>query len=210
MSDDLWSFALRLAQAARAVTLPGWRSAGAVRNKDESNFDPVTEADVGAERAMRALIEAEYPDHGIKGEELAERVAEGRLSWSLDPIDGTRSYICGLPTWVTLIALLDGGEPVLGVIDAPRLDELYIADESRARLIVAGEETPLRPSGCRRLAEARLSTTDANLFAGADADAFERVRQRARLTRFGHDGYAYARVADGSLDLVIEAGLKPL
>lgn len=198
-------FACRLADAARVETMGRWRGAGPSTNKaGAGEWDPVTDADVAAETAMRALIREVYPEHGTAGEELADQPSAGRLSWSLDPIDGTRSFVCGLPTWTTLIALLDDGEPVLGVIDAPRLDERYIG---------SGEtwlgDARLRTSACRRLDEARLSTTDPGLFADADAEAFERVRSASRVVRYGHDAYAYARLAAGSIDVVVETGLKP-
>jgi myo-inositol-1(or 4)-monophosphatase len=213
MTDDLKTFtdfARSLARAARAETLPRWRSAGAAENKAAAGaFDPVTEADIGAERAMRALIEARFPDHGIAGEEMGEKPAAGPYGWSLDPIDGTRSFVCGMPSWVTLIALLRDGEPVLGVIDAPRLGETYYGDGARAMLADADGEHRIAVSGRGTLAEARLSTTDPHLFAGRDAEAFDRLRETVRTTRYGHDGYAYARLAGGSIDLVVEAGLKP-
>ena len=203
-------FACRLAAVARDETLPRWRSAGAARNKAaDGGFDPVTEADVAAERAMRARIEQAWPDHGILGEELAGRPARSPYCWSLDPIDGTRAYICGLPTWTTLIALLEDGAPIVGVIDAPRLGELYVGGAGEARLISAEDEASLKVSACCSLAEARLTTTDPGLFEGAEADGFDRVRARARLTRYGHDAYGYARLAAGSIDLVVESGLKP-
>jgi len=198
------AFASRLADAARAVTM-----LAAVREVEDKSkggvFDPVTEADRGAEQAMRALIEAEHPDHGIAGEELADRPARGPWRWSLDPIDGTRSFICGLPTWTTLIALLEDGAPILGLIDAPRLDERYLGDGKHAWL--NGDE--IRTSTCRALAEARLSTTDPFLFGGVEAAAFTRLRAAARVTRYGHDAYGYARLAAGAIDLVAESGLKP-
>jgi histidinol phosphatase-like enzyme (inositol monophosphatase family) len=206
----LAEFAEQLADAARAVTLARWRSVGAVEDKaGGGGFDPVTEADRGAERAMRALIEYRYPNHGITGEEHPDRPARGRYAWSLDPIDGTRSYICGLPSWTTLIALLDEGEPVLGLVDAPRLGERYLGHGGSAS-VTSGEGTrPIAVSGCARLVEARLSSTDPAMFAGADAAGFERLRAAARVTRYGHDGYGYARLADGSLDLIVERGLSP-
>ncbi|HYW16621.1 MAG TPA: inositol monophosphatase family protein [Allosphingosinicella sp.] len=213
MADDLETFAdfaRDLARAARLETLAGCRSGlDGVENKLEAGFDPVTEYDRNSEVAMRRLIESRFPGHGISGEELADRAAEGRWSWSLDPIDGTRAYICGLPSWTTLIALLDDGEPVLGAVDVPRLDELYLGDSSGARMFGVGEERRLAVSGCRTIAEARLSTTDPYLFEGAEAEGFERLRRSARLTRYGLDAYAYALVAAGSLDLVAESGLKP-
>jgi histidinol phosphatase-like enzyme (inositol monophosphatase family) len=214
MDDQLETFATfarELAQAARRVTLPGCRSGLAgVENKLSDGFDPVTEYDRNAELAIRRLIEARFPDHGIAGEELPDRAPDGRWSWSLDPIDGTRAYICGLPSWTTLVALLDDGEPVLGLVDVPRLDELYLGHGKSAFLFGAGgERRPLATSACRSAAEARLSTTDPYLFRGAEAEGFERLRGSARLTRYGLDAYAYALVAAGSLDLVAESGLKP-
>ncbi len=213
MTDDVRTFAAfarSLAQAARAETLTRWRNAGAADNKAMAGaFDPVTEADIGAERTMRALIEARFPDHGIAGEEMGEKPAAGRYGWSLDPIDGTRSFVCGMPSWVTLIALLRDGEPMLGIIDAPRLGETYYGDGDEATLTDGEGEHRIAVSGRRTLAEARLSTTDPYLFAGGDAEAFHRLRAAVRTTRYGHDGYAYARLAAGSIDLVVEGGLKP-
>ena len=202
--------ALRLADAARRETLPRWAAGVVAEDKSGGlDFDPVTDADREAERVMRVLIEAEFPDHGIAGEEFPDREAQGPYCWSLDPVDGTRSFTCGLPNWVTLIALLRDGLPVLSIIDAPCLDERYVADRGRTLLISAASDHRLATSPCKRLGEARLSTTDPYLFTGAEMDAFERVRRSVRTTRYGHDGYAYARLAAGTIDLVIESGLKP-
>ncbi len=213
MAEDLETFAAfarDLARAARFETLPGCRAGlGGVENKLAQGFDPVTQYDRNSEAAIRRLIESRFPDHGIAGEELPDRPAAGRWSWSLDPIDGTRAYICGLPSWTTLIALLDGGEPVLGAVDVPRLDELYLGHSGDAWMSGGAEERRLATSACRRIGEARLSTTDPYLFEGAEADGFERLRRSARLTRYGLDAYGYALVAAGSLDVVAESGLKP-
>jgi histidinol phosphatase-like enzyme (inositol monophosphatase family) len=197
--DAMMRFAERLADAARAETLPRFRTGCAAADKNEGGaWDPVTEADREAERAMRRLIETEFPDHGIQGEEFPEKMGKGRWCWSLDPIDGTRSYVCGLPSWTTLIALLEEGRPALGIIDAPVLDERYV-----------GPGRDRKTSGCTSLADARLSTTDPYLFSKTETEAWESVRRRVRTTRYGLDAYGYARVAAGSLDLVIESGLKP-
>jgi myo-inositol-1(or 4)-monophosphatase len=207
---DFEAFAGRLAGASRVETLRVWADGPPIEDKGgQGAFDPVTEGDRAAERAMRALIEQHHPDHGIIGEEYPDRASQGRYCWSLDPIDGTRSFICGLPTWVTLIALLDGEAPILGVIDVPRLDERYIATEDKSRLFSSSGAEELTTSGCTSISQARLSTTDPYLFDGAEAEGFERLRRAARTTRYGHDGYAYARLAAGSLDLVVECGLKP-
>ena len=202
--------ALRLADAARPETLPRWTAGVVAENKsDGPDFDPVTDADREAERVMRALIEAEFPDHGIAGEEFPDREARGPYRWSLDPVDGTRSFTCGLPSWVTLIALLRDGRPVLSVIDAPCLDERYVADQGRTLLLSAASEHALATSPCKQLGDARFSTTDPYLFVGDEMEAFERVRRSVRTTRYGQDGYAYARLAAGTIDLVVESGLKP-
>jgi len=200
-------FAEELAAAARAETLPRWRDCCAVDDKGGETFDPVTEADREAERVMRQMIHARFPDHGVSGEEWEDEPGAGRWSWSLDPVDGTRSFMCRLPTWTTLIALLDEGIPAAGLIDAPVLDEAYIGHGSEAWLVGGGERVQLRASGCERLAEARLSTTDPFLF--DNPAAFERLQRGARVTRYGHDAYGYARLAAGSIDLVVECGLKP-
>jgi myo-inositol-1(or 4)-monophosphatase len=207
--SDLTRFALRLAAAARAQTLPRWAAAGDAANKaGPAGYDPVTQADIEAERAMRALIQADYPDHGIIGEEFGIEAAHGRHSWSLDPIDGTRAFVCGLPSWTTLIALLENDAPILGIIDAPRMDELYVGDTEGTRLLTGAGDRALRCSDCKRLDGARFSTTDPYLFDGAEAEIFEQLRTAARLARYGLDAYAYARLAAGSLDLVVESGLK--
>lgn len=208
--DDLASFARHLATAARRQTLGASAGDRSIENKGgRGAFDPVTEADRAAEQAMRALIEKRFPDHGILGEEFSDKEAAGPYAWSLDPIDGTRSFICGLPTWTTLIALLENGEPVIGLIDAPILDEIYVGSGAGAWLVRGNEETAIRTSGCKMLSEARLSTTDPFLFDGESSAGFERLRTACRVARYGHDGYAYARLAAGSLDLVVESGLKP-
>lgn len=210
-AESLRQFAHTLADAARAVTL-AYRPAGSeIADKNAGGlFDPVTEADREAERVLRGLIEARFPDHGVSGEEFPDRPGAGDLSWSLDPIDGTRSFICGLPTWTTLIALLRDGRPVLGVIDAPRLGERYLGLDGGAVLTASdGSESRLKVSGCTQLARARLATTDPHLFEGAEADAFARVRRGSMTQRYGQDAYAYARLAAGSIDLVVENQLKP-
>ncbi|HEX9965052.1 MAG TPA: inositol monophosphatase family protein [Allosphingosinicella sp.] len=209
--DDFADFARSLAAAARLETLPGSRDRwDRAENKLAEGFDPVTASDRNSEAAIRRLIEARFPEHAISGEEYADRPGAGRWSWSIDPIDGTRAYICGLPSWTTLIALLDGGDPVLGIVDVPRLDELYLGHGREALVFASrGERRPLATSGCASLSEARLSTTDPYLFAGPEAEGFERLRRSARLTRFGLDAYGYALVAAGTLDVVAESGLKP-
>jgi len=206
VASDLTTFALKLAAAARAETLPRWRDGVAAEHKGDGAFDPVTDADREGERVMRALIEQHFPDHGVSGEEFGVTGGTSPFTWSLDPVDGTRSFMCRLPTWTTLIALLENGEPVLGVIDAPVLGETYVGRGGQSWLYGNENNVEVRTSGCTSIDDARLSTTDPYLF--NEPRPFERIRERAKVTRYSHDGYAYACVAAGSLDLVIESGLK--
>lgn len=201
-----------MADAASVVTLRHFRAHGlTIDNKEtDGGFDPVTVADRDAENAIRELLAAHRPDDGIFGEE-AERVASSSgLTWILDPIDGTRAYMSGLPLWGTLIALDDGNRGRIGVVDQPYIGERFIGvmdDEPHASLQRRGETTQIRTRKGRALSEAVFFTTDPFLFAGDDFAAFEVLRDRARLTRFGTDCYAYALLAAGQIDLVVESGL---
>lgn len=190
-----------LAREAIAAELKGKLVAD---NKAADGFDPVTEADRAAERALRGAIAARYPEHGLWGEEFGLERGDATLRWSIDPVDGTRALICGLPSWAVLVGLLDGGRHIAGMIDLPALGETLVAHEGRT--LRNGE--PTRVSGCALLADARLSTTDPNLFSAPELAGFERLRSGARVTRYGLDALAYARVATGDLDLVVESGLK--
>ena len=203
MMPELLPFLQHLSATSRRVT-QGAAVPLADNKAGEGGFDPVTELDRAAERALRAAIEEAFPDDGIEGEEYG-LVREGApRRWLLDPIDGTRALICGLPSWTTLVALLEDGKPIAGFIDAPALEELLIGLPGQAML----NGRAVRVSGCTDLSDARLSSTDPYLFDGAEADGFERVRRAARLTRFGYDALAYARLAAGNLDLVIENKLQ--
>lgn len=201
--SDLLPIFADLSAAARAITLGA--PVPQADNKAEGDaYDPVTELDRAAEQALRAIIEQRCPDDGIEGEEYGLIRAEAPRRWLLDPIDGTRALICGLPSWTTLVGVLDEGRPVASFIDAPALGELMIGLPDQTRLNGA----VMRVSGCAAIAEARVSTTDPFLFEGAAFAAFDRVRRGARLTRYGYDALAYARLAAGHLDLVIESGLQ--
>lgn len=174
-------------------------------NKLTDGFDPVTEADRAGERVLRRLIAQRFPDHAIWGEEYGWTRQGAAMRWSLDPVDGTRALICGLASWSTLVGLIDGDAHVAGMIDLPALDERLIAVDGETR----ENERKVRVSGCAKLGEARLSTTDPFLFEEAERGGFERVRRASRVARYGLDAMAYARLARGDLDLVIENGLKP-
>lgn len=203
------TFAVELAHEAARVSLPYFR--GEYEQDDKGGpgaFDPVTQADREAEAAIRRLIAARYPDHGVIGEEYGEDRPEAEHVWVLDPIDGTRAFIAGLPLWTNLIALRTESRPTVGVIGQPYLDEIFLGGPSGARLIKGGAETPLAVRACPRLTEAVIATTDPDIFTGAELGAWTQVKAAARLARLGCDAYAYAMVAAGRIDLVAESGLK--
>lgn len=202
-------FAVELAREAARVSLPYFR--GPCEEADKGGpgaFDPVTQADREAEAAIRRLIAARYPEHGVIGEEYGEDRPEAEHVWVLDPIDGTRAFIAGLPLWTNLIALRSEGRPAVGVIGQPYLDEIFLGGPSGARLLKGGEETPLAVRACARLNDALIATTDPDLFNGAELGAWTQVRAAARLARLGCDAYAYAMLAAGRVDLVAESQLK--
>ena len=207
---ELDGFLVELNRAAARVILPLFRGDHGLENKlGPGAFDPVTEADKGAERAIRQLITERYPDHGVIGEEYGEDRPDAEWVWVLDPVDGTRAFIAGLPLWCTLIGLRHQGKPVLGSIGQSFLGELYIGHAGGSRLMTRGESRPLKVRACPRLAGALIATTDPEgCFKGAELTAWTEVRAASRLARLGCDAYAYAMVAAGTMDLVVEAGLK--
>lgn len=206
---ELEAFAVELSHEAARTALPFFRGEFAQENKaGPGAFDPVTEADRAAEAAIRRLIAARYPDHGVIGEEYGEDRPDADHVWVLDPIDGTRAFIAGLPLWTTLIALRHEGAPVIGAIGQPYLGEVFLGGPSGARLLRDGTETALRTRACPTLSDALIATTDPDIFFGADREAWTRLRASARLARLGCDGYAYAMVAAGRIDLVAETELK--
>jgi myo-inositol-1(or 4)-monophosphatase len=204
-------FAERLADAARAQTLPRFRAGGAVTDKGAVQFDPVTEADREGERAIRAMIGAHHPEHGVIGEEFGAERETAEWRWVLDPVDGTRAFICGAATWTTLIALEHRGAPLVGVIDQPFTDERWIGAPGGAVHRREGRARSCRVSAVAALADARISTTDPRdtaYFSAGEAAAFQKLAQRCRVARFSFDAYAYGLLALGELDLVVESSLK--
>jgi myo-inositol-1(or 4)-monophosphatase len=209
-SGDLVAFLDRLADAAGAAILPHFRSRLEVENKlDGAAFDPVTVADRAAEAAMRALIGAHHPGHGILGEEYGSERLDADDVWVLDPIDGTRSFITGLPVWGTLIGLKRGGRPALGMMAQPFTGERFAGDGRRAWYRGPEGERALSTRACARLADAVLFTTTPALFTAEERTAYDRVESEVRLARYGIDCYAYCMVASGFADVVVEAGLQP-
>ena len=199
-------FSHRLADVARAHTLPHFRTRLDVVDKgDRQDYSPVTIADREAEAAMRALIAETYPDHAILGEEHGGANAGGTRGWVLDPIDGTKSFIIGVPLWGTLIAFNDGSGPVVGLMDQPVTGERFVGHDGGSFL----GDRPLMTRSCPTLENAVLCTTGPELFeAAAEQQAFAALRARVRLARYGTDCYAYCMLAHGLVDLVVEAGLK--
>jgi histidinol phosphatase-like enzyme (inositol monophosphatase family) len=203
-SDAYLALASELADAAGATIRPYFRTRLTV--DDKADQSPVTVADRAAEAAMRQLINARFPDHGIYGEEYGRERDDAEFVWVLDPIDGTKSFISGVPLFGTLIALTQAGRPILGIIDQPISRERWIGAEGHA---TTHNGTPISCRACPALSSATIFATTPDMFKGADADAFARTAGAAKLVRFGADCYAAGLVALGFADLVIEAELKP-
>ncbi len=206
---DFAAFVDELATVSGETILPFFRTALAVENKKIGGFDPVTAADRAAEGAMRALIRRTFPDHGIVGEEYGTERGDAEYVWVLDPIDGTKSFISGMPAWGTLIGLLRFGEPVFGMMHQPFTRERFSGDSGRAHYRGPAGERELRVRECANLADALLYTTSPRLMQERDRAAFSRVEDMVRLSRYGGDCYAYCMLAAGQIDLVIETELKP-
>ncbi|MGA7486522.1 MAG: histidinol-phosphatase [Xanthobacteraceae bacterium] len=207
---DFAAFVNELATVSGETILPFFRTALSVEDKGRAgSFDPVTAADHAAETAMRTLIRRTFPDHGIIGEEYGGERQDAEYVWVLDPIDGTKSFISGMPAWGTLIALLRAGEPVFGMMNQPFIRERFSGDGRWASYRGPAGERELRVRGCSDLAKAVLFTTSPLLMNASDRATFGRVEQAVRLSRYGGDCYAYCMLAAGHVDLVIETELKP-
>ena len=207
---DFSAFINRLATSSGETILPFFRTSLLVEDKSASqDFDPVTEADRAAEAVMRRLIKANFPQHGIVGEEFGNEREDAEYVWVLDPIDGTKSFIAGFPIWGTLIALLHQGTPVFGMMHQPFIAERFSGDSGSATYRGPSGERKLAVRHCASLKEATSYTTSPRLMNDADRAAFGRVEQEVRLTRYGGDCYSYCMLAAGHLDLVIETELKP-
>jgi inositol-phosphate phosphatase / L-galactose 1-phosphate phosphatase / histidinol-phosphatase len=202
--DYMETLAVRLVEAAAAEIRPRFRRIIATERK--ADISPVTEADRAAERAMRAILATERPADGIVGEEYGNQAGTSGLTWVIDPIDGTKAFMTGRSTFVTLLALLDGDTPILGVIDQPITRDRWIG--------IAGRPTTLNGQVVRARATtaevgaATFSTTDPNLFPNADAAAYRRISSACGMCTYGGDGYAYGLLASGWIDVVLESGLK--
>ena len=207
--DNIIATAHAMADAARAAVLPYFRSGALVaENKAVAGFDPVTAADRAGERAILEVLEAERPQDALIGEEFGTRPGQSGLTWVVDPVDGTRGFMSGTPTWGVLIALSDANGPLYGLIDQPYIGERFEGGFGRARMVGPQGARALGVRGERPLSESILFTTFPEVGSDGEGAAFRRVAQAVRLVRYGMDCYAYALLAAGQIDLVIEAGLN--
>jgi histidinol phosphatase-like enzyme (inositol monophosphatase family) len=208
--DVYLKFACRLAELAGEAILPHFRSGLGVENKATCSYDPVTLADKKAEQVIRAEIARLYPAHSILGEEYGRSSGVSSLTWVIDPIDGTRGFMMGLPQWGTLVALNDGTRPVLGVMHQPFVGETFMGSRHGAYLRRAGKVQPLHTREVDNLNDASMCATHPEMFRqGAERAAFGRVARACKQTRYGTDCYAWCLLAAGLIDLVIESQLHP-
>ena len=211
LEEELIDVAREMADAARIESLAVFRSSGLqAENKDSSGgWDPVTEADRNTESAMRRVLAARRPDDAILGEEFAPSSGGTGLKWVLDPIDGTRSFVSGSPVWGVLIAVSDENGPLYGIIDQPYIGERFEGGFGRTVMRGPLGSKVMRVRNTSRVRDAILFTTLPEIGTRAEREAFEKLSARTMLTRFGMDCYAYALLACGHIDLVVEAGLNP-
>jgi histidinol phosphatase-like enzyme (inositol monophosphatase family) len=212
---DFAAFVEKLADVASASILPFFRTSIGAEDKSRGGaFDPVTEADRAAEVAMRRLIRQTFPNHGLIGEEFGNDRPDADYVWVLDPIDGTKSFIAGIPTWGTLIGLLHKGRPIYGMMAQHYTQERFSGNSRSANWRGPGQnhaltERKLHTRSCARLASATLMTTSPLLYTPEKLEAFRRVEGSVRLSRYGCDCYAFAMLAAGHVDCVIESGVQP-
>jgi histidinol phosphatase-like enzyme (inositol monophosphatase family) len=208
-SDLVRKTLLDAADVAAAITMPRFRVALAVENKETVGFDPVTAADKEAELAIRELIGKRFPDHSIIGEEWEDKSGTGPFAWIIDPIDGTRAFITGVPVWGTLIGLTVNGKAVAGLMAQPFTGEVYLSLPGEAGYYRGKQHLPVRTSGVTELAKAKLTATSPEIFErNGTIGAWNALRAKVLTTRYGLDCYGYALMAAGHIDIVVEAGLK--
>lgn len=207
-STEITSFLNELCDIAQNETLSRFREPIDITNKLDKGFDPVTEADKAAELVIRDRILERYADHGVLGEEFGAINPEAEYQWIIDPIDGTKAFISGLPTWGTLIGLYKAGKPYAGIMHQPFTGERYICDGETSVLVHQGMTTELKTSGTQELSDSILMTTSPAIFNRSELERYEQVEQSCKLPRYGTDCYAYCLLASGHIELVIEASLN--
>lgn len=206
---ELTEFAIALANASAREILPYFRRNTNVDVKEGPVWDPVTEGDRAGERVIRKMIEERYPDHGIHGEEYGIKESRSGFTWILDPVDGTRSFVCGMPTWATLIGLMQDSRTVLGLMNQPFVGDMFFGNPEGAWHDYRGQRASIRTRTGVPLDRASIGTTAPELYRNAsDRAGFERLRTRAQLTRFGGDAYFFALMAAGHIDIAMDAGLQ--
>ena len=206
---ELTQFAIALANASAAAILPFFRQNTHVEVKDGPVWDPVTEGDRAGERLIRAMIEEHYPDHGINGEEFGAKDGTSGFTWILDPVDGTRAFVCGMPTWATLIGLNYEEKPVIGLMNQPLVGDMFYGNPQGAWHDYRGTTKAIRTRTGVPLSRASIGTTAPELYRSeTDRLGFERLRKRAQLTRYGGDSYFFCVMAAGHLDIALDANLQ--
>ena len=207
-ATEITAFLAELAALAAATVLPYFRTPVHIDDKGGARFDPVTIADRAAEQVLRKTIRARFPTHGVIGEEFGETPGHSAYVWVIDPIDGTRSFVSGLPTWGTLIALCEDARPRFGLMSQPYVGEYFVGGDGIARWHRGNSSTALFTRGTQDLSAASLFATTPDMFVSAfEQAAFAQLSGRVRMTRFGADCYAYCMLAAGHVDLVVEASL---
>ena len=202
-------FANHLADEARKISMSYFKKKIKIHNKNKKYFDPVTDADIGIQKKINTLINKQFPNHSILGEEDSI-IKSSEYEWCVDPIDGTKSYIQGVPLWGTLISLSKNNEIILGIADIPALDERYIGHSKLSYKVIKDKKTILRVKKNKKLSESILNTTSPYVFANkGDQKSFEKLSKKVKSTRLGGDCYSYCLLADGLIDIVVESGLKP-
>ncbi|MEO0909602.1 MAG: histidinol-phosphatase [Pseudomonadota bacterium] len=207
-AETIQSFLNELCDLAQRETLSRFRADVEITNKLASGFDPVTEADREAESVIRAAILKRYPDHGIVGEEFGTVNENARYKWIIDPVDGTKAFISGLPLWGTLIGLYLENKPLAGVMHQPFIEERFICNGDKSVWQHKGTEKVLSTSETQNLNDAIIMTTTPALFTAEERLIYDRLESQCRLPRYGADCYAYCVLAAGHVDLVVESGLN--
>lgn len=205
---DVRGVLLDAADTAAAITLPRFRTGLAVDNKLAEGFDPVTEADREAERVIRELIASRFPDHAIIGEEWDDKVTDSPFTWIIDPIDGTRAFVTGVPVWGTLIGLMHEGRALAGLMAQPFTGEIYLSLPGSASYHRGTHSQALATSAVTDVGKAKLTTTSPDMFTAEFTAPWELISKAALTVRYGLDCYGYCLLAAGHIDLVVEAKLK--
>ncbi len=206
---ELTNFAVALARASETEILPYFRRNTAIDVKPHVDWDPVTEGDRAGERMIRKMIEERFPDHGINGEEYGIKPGKSGFTWVLDPIDGTRSFVSGMPTWATLIGLYFEGKPMVGVMNQPFVGDMFYGNPNGAWNNYRGTIEQIKTRKGMTVASAAAGTTAPELYRNdADQTAFQNLRQKVKLMRYGGDAYFFAVLAAGHMDLALDAGLQ--